>query len=569
MPRCQRHRVNGAVTVLALLLGAGAAVRGATGPENEEYDAARRLFEDYVLAKDAEPHERLEALAHIARIADRPAIAQQMMPLYQKAIRSPQVADEAVALAVAEGLALCLLKQRRPYVEIRDALRREAEGRAKSAAGVALLAVAERFSRRCREQTAAGRSLAGRRIAVSRAARPAAGELGQARAIPPPSVGGVRVKAPRSFAKARDLVVAEIEAFAVKRRVEAVHPVRGSKAPSVARASLTPRGRAARPTAHGLDDRRVAVAASARAEELSDPLRTPVAAPRASSFRVAEAARVSADKATIAALPEARGVARSAAEPMALSDSAWPAVASPVAPGAAGGEAGSAIRDAVAAAAASELAKMVKALAEQADWKARKGDHQGALRTLGTVIRDAPGTAFSAQAIQRALPIAIAGLKGNDREAILREFEPWVARLGGPRDRAQARLLVLQQRYRDGRFALARDGLKAFLAEHAGSGLAPRAGLLLGLATWRAGDRAGAIRLLRKLVQRHARHDVAPRAQFLIGYLLFAGGEQEQARKAFLRVVKDYPKSPFADRAVEFLGGEAAKRAEAEAGKQQ
>lgn len=531
MPRCQRHRVNGAVTVLALLLGAGAAVRGATGPENEKYDAARRLFEDYVLAKDAEPHERLEALAHIARIADRPAIAQQMMPLYQKAIRSPQVADEAVALAVAEGLALCLLKQRRPYVEIRDALRREAEGRAKSVAGAALLAVAERFSRRCREQTAAGRSLAGRRIAVSRAARPAAGELGQARAIPPPSVGGVRVKAPSPPARARDLVVAEIEAFAVKRRV--------------------------------------AVAASARAEELSDPLRTPVAAPRASSFRVAEAARVSADKATIAALPEARGVARSAAEPMALSDSAWPAVASPVAPGAAGGEAGSAIRDAIAAAAASELAKMVKALAEQADWKARKGDHQEALRILGTVIRDAPGTAFSAQAIQRALPIAIAGLKGNDREAILREFEPWVARLGGPRDRAQARLLVLQQRYRDGRFALARDGLKAFLAEHAGSGLAPRAGLLLGLATWRAGDRAGAIRLLRKLVQRHARHDVAPRAQFLIGYLLFAGGEQEQARKAFLRVVKDYPKSPFADRAVEFLGGEAAKRAEAEAGKQQ
>ncbi len=493
MPRCQRHRVNGAVTVLALLLGAGAAVRGATAPENEEYDAARRLFEDYVMAKDAEPHERLEALAHIALIVDRPAIAQQMMPLYQKAIRSPQVADEAVALAVAEGLALCLLKQRRPYVEIRDALRREAEGRAKSAAGAALLAVAERFSRRCREQTAAGRSLAGRRIAVSRAARPAAGEL----------------------------VVAEIEAIAVKPRLEAVHPVRGSKAPSAARASLTPRGRAARPTAHGLDDRRVAVAASARAEELSDPLRTPVAAPRASSFRVAEAARVSAAKATIAA------------------------------------------------AAASELAKMVKALAEQADWKARKGDHQGALRILGTVIRDAPDTAFSAQAIQRALPIAIAGLKGNDREAILREFEPWVARLGGPRDRAQARLLVLQQRYRDGRFALARDGLKAFLAEHAGSNLAPRAGLLLGLATWRAGGRAGAIRLLRKLVQRHARHDVAPRAQFLIGYLLFAGGEQEQARKAFLRVVKDYPKSPFADRAVEFLGAEAAKRAEAEAGKQQ
>jgi tetratricopeptide (TPR) repeat protein len=227
------------------------------------------------------------------------------------------------------------------------------------------------------------------------------------------------------------------------------------------------------------------------------------------------------------------------------------------------------LRESIGAAAATEMEKMVKTLADEAEWKTKKGDHEGALELLGSVVRDAADTAFSTQAVERSLPIALAGLAGKDREAILEGFETWVGQIGGgPGDRREARLLVLQQRYRDGDFARARDGLRAFVAEHGRSELAPRARLLLALAIWRAGSAQEAIGLLEKLAGEHPRDAVAPRALFLVGYLRFAGGQPKEASAAFSQVIKDYPDSPFAQKAIEFLGGEAFKRRDATAEEQ-
>jgi tetratricopeptide (TPR) repeat protein len=223
------------------------------------------------------------------------------------------------------------------------------------------------------------------------------------------------------------------------------------------------------------------------------------------------------------------------------------------------------MRDVVGKAASEALTAMVKDLSEEAEWKARQGDRDGALKLLATVIRDAPDTSFSARALQRALPIALSDIEGKEREAILREFAPWVAELGGVGDRAHARLLVLQQRYRDGAFEDAKKGLGKFLATHAGSDLAPRAQLLLGLATWRSGDREAAMGHLRGLVREHPGHAVAPQAQFLVGYLLFSGEKRDRARGEFARLIRDYPDSAYAEKAIDFVGGELAKRAEATA----
>ncbi len=103
------------------------------------------------------------------------------------------------------------------------------------------------------------------------------------------------------------------------------------------------------------------------------------------------------------------------------------------------------------------------------------------------------------------------------------------------------------------------------LARHKDAEFIPQAKLLLALATWRVGDRDEAVKLLREIVRSHPNDPAAPRAQFLMGYLFFAAGEQEPAHAAFLRVINDYPDSPFAEKAIEFLGTEAANRAEAEA----
>jgi soluble lytic murein transglycosylase len=101
------------------------------------------------------------------------------------------------------------------------------------------------------------------------------------------------------------------------------------------------------------------------------------------------------------------------------------------------------------------------------------------------------------------------------------------------------------------------------VGEGAAREVAPRARLLLALATWRGGDRAAAIELLRRLVRQRPDHAVAPRAQFLAGYLLFVGGERRAAHAALMHVIERYPDTRFAARAAAFLGRQAAKRIDA------
>jgi len=262
---------------------------------------------------------------------------------------------------------------------------------------------------------------------------------------------------------------------------------------------------------------------------------------------------------------DTREVARPSAEPVPVPDASRLPAMKAIAPDLTAEGTAPAIRKAIGTALGAELGKMVAELAKEADWKAKRGDHDGALGLFGAVIRDAPDTAFSEDAVRRSLPIALARPSAKDQEAALRSFEAWVEKLGGPRDQAFASLLILQQRYRENQFAQAQEGLKAFLARHKDAEFIPQAKLLLALATWRVGDRNEAVKLLREIVRNHPSDPAAPRAQFLIGYLFFAAGEQEPAHAAFLRVINDYPDSPFAEKAIEFLGTEAANRAEAEA----
>jgi tetratricopeptide (TPR) repeat protein len=208
------------------------------------------------------------------------------------------------------------------------------------------------------------------------------------------------------------------------------------------------------------------------------------------------------------------------------------------------------------------LRDMVNELLADAERRAGAGRYQEAVGIVAGVVRAAPGSASSARALRRLLPLALVGLEGPEREAVLAEFPVWAERLGGERDGAQARLLVLREHYRDGEFTRARAGLAALLRQEAARELAPRARLLLALATWRGGDRQAAIELLRRLTQEMPDHAVAPRAQFLAGYLLFVGGERRAAHAALLRVIERHPDTRFAAKAAAFLGREAAKRAD-------
>jgi tetratricopeptide (TPR) repeat protein len=665
--------------------------------------AARDLFAQFVFPEHAQSHDRLEALAHVARLIDRAEHARAVLPLYRRALASSRVTGDEVGRALAEGYAACLRKQRHPLVQVVRSLRRESAKAGTPAARDGLVAVAERLHGIVTERSDAGRGRAAEAVAVPRRAarvrapaiglgggtaraqrgKPLAAPAGGAAAahpqLPLGPAGGSSAARPKphaliegnpAAARAAVAPLARVEAFAlgarseelrvsrrhaaveqpglavqpsaplpqprplepagkapvgperdevalradVRRAAEASNDANGLKqdtprpkaphrlrAPEVAgRAappSLSGAPRAARPAASeipipGQEETRAASTPQARS---LSPGGKPAARPKHIELalraepRRAEAAFNASDLKQDPARPKAPSrirtpeVAGRTARPSlsAVSRVARPASSEIPIPGKgdtrlalappieAPSEKAGRAREAAAEAGSAALQTLVKSLLDKADWKARKGKHQEALDLLGTVIHDARNSAASAQAVRRALPLSLAGLKGQDREAMLEEFEPWVARLGGELDRERAKVLVLQQRYRNGAFARARDGLEAFLAERPQSDLAPRASLLLGLATWRAGDRKASIRGLRELVEQHPKHEVAPRALFLVGYLHFANGEREPATKAFLRVARDYPDSPFADRAVEFLGGEAAKRAEAEAEEEQ
>jgi len=106
-----RGRLWGAGVVLLLALSAAA---GEAVVEDEKLASARDLFEQFVFAEHAEPHEQLEALEAVAARVDCAADAQGLLPLYRLALRSPRIADEAVALAVADGFALCLVRSGEP-----------------------------------------------------------------------------------------------------------------------------------------------------------------------------------------------------------------------------------------------------------------------------------------------------------------------------------------------------------------------------------------------------------------------------------------------------------------------
>ncbi|NQT51038.1 tetratricopeptide repeat protein, partial [bacterium] len=455
-----------------------------------------------------------------------------------------------------EGYAACLRKQRQPLAAVAQALRELSREARKGACRDAVLAMAERLDRVLAGRAVAGREHGGRRLAVSHRAERAKAPVVSGPNVEDATRGAKRPALPSALttdtgaARAEMRRVSDSEHAAAGRVVPAPIAV-PEPAPKVAlRLPSVPDVSVAAP-AGAIGPSVKAPGGKAAAAGPMPRLTVPPVSGRVALPELPDVAAPARPAASALRLRESKGLPPESLEPIKTAHDAQ-------------GRA----RAAAAQAGAAALEKLVESLLAEADWKARKGDHEGAMNALGAVVRDARNSSASALAVQRALPIALAGLQGEDRETILREFEPWVGRLGGERDRELAKLLVLQQRYRDGAFVVAREGLKKFLAGHPGSDLAPRARLLLGLATWRTGDRKESIRRLRDLLARHPTHDVAPRALFLVGYLHFASGEREAAREAFLRVVKDYPKSPFADRAVEFLGGEAAKRAEAEAGKQ-
>ncbi len=228
---------------------------------------------------------------------------------------------------------------------------------------------------------------------------------------------------------------------------------------------------------------------------------------------------------------------------------------------------GATLAMAIETAARSTLEAMANAALATAEQEVRGGNPQAALDILAELVQGAPDSSSSAQGLARALAILTAGGAEGERAGKLDAFEQWAAKHGGPRDRIQARLLVLQEHYKNGSFAQARQGLQEFLKAHGTSDLGPRAKLLLGLTLWKSDDRAGATKVLQEIVHDNPAHSVAPQALFLIGYLAFAAGENDAARTAFARVVTDYPGSPFAEKAIEFIGSEMAKRAEAAVGK--
>jgi len=493
----------GAVAMLVLALGVARAEAELWDCECVEY-----LFESFVFPEGAQPNEQLEALSGSARLVRTPAAAARVLPLYQKALRSLSVKDEEVGAAISDGLAFCLLKQGRSLSEVCDALRAERDGARGPAARAGLKAVGERFARRCAGLTAAGHS----------------------RSTP----------------------------------IEELKPSRTIARPNVPSAPLDRRGVAPDPEGQSLVAAGSPVASGARVAERVGTLQGTVAVVRLpnSEFHVSDwvesrtvrnALSASGQGPWLGGLPE-----------LSVLNQANPPILSVIVllpPG------GLKLSDLIESAAAASLERIVNELASEAEEKARAGDREGALALLSTLVRDARGTRAAAEALGRALAIALEGAPKDAREAKLEWFERWVADRGGAKGKVQARLLVLQQRYRDGDFARSRDGLRAFLEQDRDSEFAPRAQLLLALAEWKAGDPGEANKVLHELVQKHPGHAVAPQAQFLVGYLCYSSGQVDAARAAFLRVVNDYPDSEFAAKALDFLGGEAAKRAEAQGGK--
>lgn len=556
---------------LAFLAGSLWAAGGEAVVEDEKLAAARDLFERCVLAEQAEPQEQLEALEAVAARVDCAADAQGLLPLYRLALRSPRIADEAVALAVAEGLALCLVRTGCPFAEVRDALAREAEARGDAPVASALAQVGERFARRCEASGTVRRPPTKSQLGTGKAARPSVQPLAprttraaRAETVQPvagrdaatghgtgSSVlvqgtrgrgGGPEPIAVKAAARAAAAGMALVEAYSVPPRLHALGGSRQSARPRAGElgveepATVTPKGGPARP---------LGLAATAKAGTVGAATAPAKVDGAGGLARGAHAARAGAG------MLDAGQGATAAARARRLSPRR--------------GEDREALREKISKAASAALGTLVKELSDEADWMGRHGDHETALDILGQVVREAPDTEFSQQALTRAFALALANRKADSREDTFKWFERWAADRGGALDRATARLLVLQQRYRDGAFEAARDGLREFVKAHEDMALAPRARLLLALATWRAGDRDEAVSELEALVRSDPGHETAPRAQFLVGYLHFAAGDQERALAAFLRVVSDYPESAFAEKAIEFLGAEAAKRAEAAA----
>jgi len=541
-----RGRLWGARVVLLLALPAAA---GEAVVEDEKLASARDLFEQFVFAEHAEAHDQLEALGAIAERVESAPEARGLLPLYRLALRSPRITDEDVALAVADGFALCLVRAGRPFAAVRDALRREAKERAGTVVSAGLLAVAERFNRLCESPRVAGREAAARRLSSTKAARSGKQPLLIA-------AGRGRTARPAASSPALDVGP---RAIGVKGAGAIAAPGEGARAK--APDTVGRPGETARPATGGPGPVDVT---AARARAVAVGALRPSRSADHTVVAVIEAFAASVEGGP--GLGAESAVARPRVGPVAVAGAQEAAKAKVVTPGAAPvGRSREAIRAAVDKAATSALGQLVKELTDEAAWMVRRGDHETALDILGEVVADASDTAFSAEALSLALAIALASRKDASREDTLAWFERWAAERGGKRDRIQARLLALQQRYRDGGFVAARDGLRGFVAKHPDSELAPRARLLLALATWRAGEREKAIALLGGLVWASPSHPVAPRAQFLVGYLRFAGGEQQEAQAAFLRVIGDYPNSPFAEKAIDFLGTEAAKHAEAEA----
>ena len=564
---------------LPLLLAVLMAAHVSAAPADDRVVAARDLFEQFVLAEHGEPHDQLEALAHVAQLIDTAGRARAVQPLYREALRSPRGTDASVAAALAEGYAACLRKQRQPLADVAQALRALSREAREGACREAVLVTTARLDRVLAGRAVAGRERGARRLAISHRA-----ERAKARVVSAPNVedatrgtkrpalpsalttdtgaarpemtdisdpgrpaAGRALLSPRSdaareAARAGPRPLAQIEAFALGVRLGTLQIGRGSPVvrPDGLAVGAAPAGAVA-PSVKAPEGR--AAAAGPMARLTTPPVPGRVALPELPDVAVAARPAASAIR-----LRESKGLPRGSLQPIEATHDAHVRA-----------------RVAAAQAGAAALETLVKSLLAEADWKARKGDHEGAMEALGAVIRDARNSSASALAVQRALPIALTGLRGEDREAILREFEPWVARLGGERDRELAKLLVLQQRYRDGAFVAARDGLKKFLIDHPGSDLAPRARLLLGLATWRTGDLAGAVELLRRLVRERPAAESAPHAQFLVGYLLHSGGAKEEAYASFVQLLRNYPDSDFAAKAVDFVGGEFAKRTEADA----
>ncbi|HUT01305.1 MAG TPA: tetratricopeptide repeat protein [Phycisphaerae bacterium] len=556
MPHDRRIARSLALAAALLVLAAGSARAGA-GPEDDVLGHMRGLVEGAVLRAGAQPGEQARALAEVRRLARGPAVAEEVLPLCQQVIRSRSLGDRGAALAAAECLAACLAETRLPVVDIRDRLMAEVPRAGTASARAALLEVAERFysflerPARCE----------GPRLPKQTASAPAPVALN----FDGLGIGSKEGKlAARVSPQTLLLPGPPASAASPSESLALSVTLRAARAPQVGDSG------SAMPLARTSDAIALALTLRVARPAAAPPPAAGLSAQHPEAITLAPALRAARPQ----ALPPPAG-----GEPAAWAPDATAAAASPHAARvrdlrvrAADERAGPASLDkalaaAIEAAAKAALDAMVSGALANADQKARDGDRQAAVDILAALLRDTPDTASSAQALSRALGIFMTGAEAGERANRLAAFGLWATANGGPRDGAQARLLILQELYGNGDFKAARDGLGEFLKEHGASDLGPRAELLLGLTAWKLDDRPGAVKVLRELVHNHPGHPVAPQALFLVGYLSFSAGEAEAAQAAFLRVIRDYPDSAFAEKAIDFLGGEAAKRAEAQAEK--